>query len=270
VRDAAFYPFALEFEGGAARFPFLFDGKPVTRIAADGTAAPSCLVSSRGAGDMRFDPSGAVPHGLARASFFRAHTIPPGRVYSLVQVHSRDVFVVRDDTETPAAFARAGDGMVSFSRSAFLAVTTADCLPVFLLDTVRGCFAALHSGWKGTGIVLNALSIMREAGTAPEHVAAVFGPCIQRCCYRVDQARADAFDAEFGGVCALGPAVERRTDGAYIGLQAANALLLTGAGVRHIAYCTDCTFTSGRLGSYRREGAQSYTRMIALAGAQFA
>jgi YfiH family protein len=266
VNDIALYPFTLEFEGGAACFPFMFDNKPVTRFAAAGGPAPFSLVSARNAGDMKFDPSAAAPHGPVRESFFRARNIPPDRVYSLVQIHSRDVFVVRDDGETPASFARPGDGMVSFSLGVFLAVTVADCLPVFLLDTEHGYFAVLHSGWKGTGIALNALSIMQEAGTRPETVAAVLGPCIQRCCYRVDQARADAFDAGFGGLSALGPVVERRADGAYIGLQEANVLLLAGAGVRHIARCEDCTFTGERLGSYRREGAQSYTRMIALAG----
>jgi copper oxidase (laccase) domain-containing protein len=40
----------------------------------------------------------------------------------------------------------------------------------------------------------------------------------------------------------------------FVSLQAANAALLAGAGVRNIAYCSDCTFTDERLGSFRREG----------------
>jgi copper oxidase (laccase) domain-containing protein len=51
----------------------------------------------------------------------------------------------------------------------------------------------------------------------------------------------------------------------FIDLQAANARLLAGAGVRNIAVCEDCTFTDERLGSFRREG-PAYTRMAALIG----
>jgi YfiH family protein len=194
------------------------------------------------------------------------------------------VFVVEPGI-LPGAFAREGDGMVCLAperRESFLAVTVADCLPVFLLDTESGAFAALHSGWKGTGIVLKALSIMQERGTRPEAVAAVLGPCIQSCCYQVDEERAAAFEAEFGASSShvppetpfpLGPVTGQAPSvlpaalglGRYIALQAANARLLAGAGVRNIAYCEDCTFTDSRLGSYRREG-QNYTRMAAMAG----
>jgi YfiH family protein len=163
--------------------------------------------------------------------------------------------------------------MLSFCRGAFLAITVADCLPVFLLDTVKGYFAALHSGWKGTGIVLKAVEMMRAAGSGD--IAAVLGPCIGGCCYRVDEERAAAFEGEFGGASVLappgtpyplGPVTLRRGDGVFLSLQAANARLLAAAGIRHIAYCEDCTYTDERLGSYRREGAGAYTRMAAVAG----
>ena len=287
--DSAVYPFTLNFNGDCARFPFIFEGSPVTSIGGD--PAPSCLISARSAGDMafRFPEPNEV-----RERFFRSHGIPPERVYSLVQVHSRDVFVVGDPENpgkfnnaqdsfgirgslpSPSAFARQGDGMVSFVPEAVLAVTVGDCLPVFLLDTERGFLAALHSGWKGTGIVVKALEIMRQAGTRPEAAAAVLGPCIQSCCYRVDEERAAQFEAEFGdaslhvrdsgGEYPLGRVSRQDGSNWYIALQAANARLLAANGVRHIAYCTDCTFTDDRLGSFRREGPQSYTRMIAMTG----
>jgi YfiH family protein len=207
-----------------------------------------------------------------RETFFRSLGIPAKKVYSLMQVHSRDVHVLGElknpeaPLPPPAVFSRQGDGMVSFSNSAVLAITVADCLPVFLLDTEKGVFSVLHSGWKGTGIALRALEIMQKAGTRLEAVAAVLGPCIQSCCYRVDEERVRSFDTEGLSGYPLGPATRHDNSGWYIGLQEANASILAAAGVRHIAYCTDCTFTDKRLGSFRREGAYSYTRMIAMAG----
>jgi YfiH family protein len=278
------YPFKLEFDGVATRFPFIFENDPVPLF--------SCVLSARSAGNMGFS-GGSGPQGLfpePRTAFFRSLGVDPERVYSLFQVHSRDLYSLGDPVSaglssagspstgplsadlpgrpSPAAFARQGDGMVSFYRDVFLALTVADCLPVFLLDTENFFFAALHSGWRGTGIALKALSVMVRAGTRPEAVAAVLGPCIQDCCYRVDEQRAHGFEQEFDGnpEGPLGKTVLRRDDGPYIGLQAANARLLAGAGVRHIAVCKNCSCCDERLGSYRREGPDTYTRMAAAVG----
>ena len=249
------YPFELNFDGVSARFPFIFEGKPIT--------SPSCLISSREAGDMVF----RLPN-KNRDIFLSSMFIPAEKVYSLAQVHSRDVFALNPPVPSPAAFVREGDGMVNFAPDVFLAVTVADCLPVFLLDTESGAFSALHSGWKGTGIVLRALEIMQNAGCRPEAIAAVLGPCIQDCCYNVDEERARNFEAEFGHFCAspAGCAVTRK-DGSswYLKLQEANIRMLAAEGVRHIAYNTDCTFTDERLGSFRREG-RPFTHMLAVAG----
>jgi YfiH family protein len=272
------YPFNLEFDerSGAARFPFVFRDSPVS--------GPSCALSARSAGNMGFLPCPGLPFrpNPEREAFFRSQGIEPERVYSLFQVHSRKVYSIGGplpagspegtsagfgDRLSPAAFARQGDGMVSFRPDVFLALTVADCLPVFLLDTENLFFAALHSGWRGTGIVLNALAMMTRAGTRPEAVAAVLGPCIQGCCYKVDEQRARDFERRFGGSAGpLGNVVLRGDDGPYIDLQAANARLLAGAGLRHIAVCKNCTFTDERLGSFRREGPERYTRMAAAAG----
>jgi YfiH family protein len=205
--------------------------------------------------------------GPARLSLFRSLGLDPARVYACTQVHSRDV--LEAGRKIPNSGPRA-DGLISRDREVTLSVTVADCLPVFLYDTEKGGLALVHSGWKGTGIALNALRLMEERWrTRPEDVAAVLGPCIRRCCYCVDRERARLFDAEFGGPGGefpLGPAVSESGGRFFLDLQAANARLLAGAGVRNIAVCGDCTFTDERLGSFRREGPQAYTKMAALAG----
>ena len=279
-------PFTLIIGETYASFPFYFKGKPVVLI--KNNPAPSCLISNRKAGDMIFRLSNQQPPGTNknREVFFSTLGIPAEKVYSLFQIHSRNVFLPGNlpgskhalsiPLVLPEIFAQEGDGMVSFFSGLYLAVTVADCLPVFLLDTENGFFAVLHSGWKGTGIVTNALEIMKKAGSRPEMISAVLGPCIQSCCYKVNEERAKNFELEFGLASSksdavdpdrfpLGPVIRSGSSGWYISLQAANARLLAAAGVQNIAYCTDCTFTDTRLGSFRREG-ESYTRMIAMAG----
>ncbi|GHV96406.1 hypothetical protein AGMMS50293_27260 [Spirochaetia bacterium] len=254
-----FYPFDLAFgpqsiplapdsEGRPffASFPFMFGGAPVAGI--------SCGLSSRFAGNMVYSEQNP-----ARLALFRALGLDPQRVYGLKQIHSQDVLVV--DRQNPPAVP-AADGMVSCDQEIALSATVADCLPVYLFDTESGAFGLVHSGWKGTGIALRALELMRERWhTKAEAVAAVLGPCIDSCCYRVDAERAAVFEKAFG-------AATRRLDDArgaswYLDLKAANVRLLEGAGVRNIAVCSGCTFTDERLGSFRREGGD-YTRMAAL------
>ena len=252
--------FSLEFAPDAQNRPF-FASFP---FIAGAVAGITCGISSRFSGDMKY--GGQNPARLDLASGLG---LDPSRIYGLQQIHSRTVLVV--DSKNPPAVP--ADGMVCRDRSIALSVTVADCLPVYLLDTESGAFGLVHSGWKGTGIALEALRLMRENWrTRPEAIAAVLGPCIDSCCYKVDAARAAAFEKEFGaqGVrrtpgVRSSPSVRSSPGGdCYLDLKAANIRLLSGAGVRNIAVCNDCTFTDERLGSFRREGEQSYTRMAAL------
>ncbi|MFP3043395.1 polyphenol oxidase family protein [Treponema primitia] len=247
------HPFTLSFDSPSyAQMPLMMDGGVVREI--------RCVISSRAAGNMVYSDDSDT-----RTPFFRSLGLAPEQVRSCTQVHSRTVLAADDRfSGRPEA-----DGMVSRDRTIALAVTVADCLPVFLYDTLTGAWALLHSGWKGTGIVLNALSLMADRwGTRPEAVAALLGPCIHPCCYQVDEERAAVFEAEFGGPSGaypLGPVVKRDGGKPALDLQAANARLLAKAGVRNIAYGEDCTFTDQRLGSFRRER-PAYTRMLAVMG----
>jgi YfiH family protein len=268
------YPFSLAFSGipSAARFSLFMDGRTLDAVC--------CAVSSRSAGDMLCSKTGESP---AREQFFCSLGLEPRTVRSCIQVHSRDVLFADQIRDRPQA-----DGLVAgplagavnaggpAAESPALAVTVADCLPVFLYDTESGAFALLHSGWRGTGIVLKALALMAGRwGVRPEAVTVALGPCICSGCYRVDPGRAEAFEAEFGGpggAYPLGRVVRewkpeegQPERGFSLDLQAANARLLANAGVRNIAYCENCTCTDERLGSFRREGA-GYTRMAAVMG----
>lgn len=252
------YPFHLVFqEETTAWFPFIMDGEALTPQGNNRSIA--CALSSRSAGTMSVKVPAATWH---RHRWYTSLGVDPGQVFTCTQVHSREVLALEPESphEGPPA-----DGMIIQDPRSYLVVTVADCLPVYLYDTESRGFGLVHSGWKGTGIVIKALQLMEARWhTRPEAVAAVLGPCIGSCCYQVEAERVQSFEQEFGGpdgAFPLGPVVK----GSALDLQAANARLLVNAGVRHIALCQDCTFTDERLGSFRREG-PSYTAMAALVG----
>jgi YfiH family protein len=69
-----------------------------------------------------------------------------------------------------------------------VAVKTADCIPILLVDEEHRAVAAVHAGWRGTvlGILQHALRGMREEfGARPARVYAAIGPGIGKCCYDV-------------------------------------------------------------------------------------
>ena len=187
-KDVNIYQFSLSYQKNNcgkplfASFPFIADGKPVKGI--------SCGISSAYAGDMKYGSENENRNAL-----FAEIGLNHVNVYGLKQIHSRMVLAV-DGNNPPSVGA---DGMVTKDRNITLSVTVADCLPVFLLDTKTGAFALVHSGWKGTGIALNALELTRERyGTNTCDIAAVLGPCIDTCCYKVDEERASIFEKDFG------------------------------------------------------------------------
>lgn len=214
-----------------------------------GTVAPAMGISTLAAGDMGSSDEYGRP---ARRELLRFLGVDPGKLVSLKQEHTKLVH-----TAEAAGPGVRGDGIITSDPDRTLGVTVADCLPIFLYHSQKTVFGIVHSGWKGTGIAAEAVSMMaKNYGIAPEMISAVIGPGIGPCCYRVDEKRAEYFIKHYGG-----SAVQ---NGRNLDLKAVNAALLSEAGVGNIAVCTDCTSCSPRFGSFRREGPDSFTRMIAL------
>jgi polyphenol oxidase len=195
----------------------------------------------------------------ARASWLRALGFDAERALTLTLVHSRDVVAA----ESPGDLAGIeADGIVSANPELCALVTVADCMPIFLFDPESGAYGMLHSGWKGTGILVKAARLMaKRYGTKMENLSVHFGPHIGSCCYGVDEERAALFAGEFGG------AAVNRVDGRpRLNLLAANLGLARSLGIGALSYSSSCTVCDDGLGSYRREGAQGFTRMAAVIG----
>lgn len=84
--------------------------------------------------------------------------------------------------------AEACDGHATAAAGVLLAVTTADCVPVFIVDPVRRAVALLHAGWRGAagGILEEGVSVMAaRAGSRAEDLHIHLGPSICGSCYEV-------------------------------------------------------------------------------------
>lgn len=82
-----------------------------------------------------------------------------------------------------------------------LAILTADCLPVILVDPKRRAIGVFHAGWRGTlkRIVEKGVGEMhRWFGSQPSDVKSAIGPGIRGCCYQVGPEVSSAFESQFG------------------------------------------------------------------------
>lgn len=193
-----------------------------------------------------------------RQKFFRKVGINEERVLGLNQIHSHRILAPEEMKE----YEFQGDGLVSNRDDFYLSVTAADCMPLALYDPVTDTRGMLHSGWKGTGILENAVLIMRNRfGSKVQDIITLAGPHIGSCCYRVDIERARIFESSWGK-----NSVVWRGYTPYLSLWESNLEIMKRIGLKKVIRIDACTVCSPVLGSYRREGAEDYTHMLALIG----
>lgn len=217
--------------------------------------APWALLSLRPLGSMRFLHDRPNP---LREEFFRDRGIAPDRVLAVELVHSRRVLFPKGPEELRGVQA---DGLIVEPGPWVPTVTVADCMPIWIRHAASGAYGILHSGWQGTGILADAVRGLGERfGAAPSEIDAFLGPAIGPCCYRVPEERARGFRDEFG------PEAARFEDGAWrLDLGAANLGIARSLGLRSVTRISGCTSCEGDLGSFRREGPELFTRMVAAA-----
>ncbi len=124
--------------------------------------------------------------------------IDPSRIAFCRQVHGDTIHVVDSVPDSLLD----GDALITSQKGLFLGIKTADCVPILLLDPVRGITAAVHAGWRGT-VLRIAGKVVRtmksEFGTQPSDLLAVLGPAIGPCCYEVDDIVLNPLRKSFDG-----------------------------------------------------------------------
>ena len=79
------------------------------------------------------------------------------------------------------------DGHLTTSPGLLLAVSVAECIPVYVADPVRRAVSLVHAGWRGTagGILPKAISLLVEGGSDVGNLLVHCGIGICGACYEV-------------------------------------------------------------------------------------
>ena len=125
---------------------------------------------------------------------------------TLRQVHSDIIRLFESVPDSRNGEPLSGDGMITATPGPLLAIQTADCLPVIVVDTRRHAVGLFHAGWRGTvkRIVEKGVGEMvRCFGSRPRDLKAAIGPGIQGCCYEVGEEVRTKFESQFSYAASL-------------------------------------------------------------------
>ncbi len=205
---------------------------------------------------------------------------------SLKQFHS-DVVHVFDTTHADPC---RGDASITNRSGLLLAIQTADCVPILLVDPQKRAIAAIHAGWRGTLARIAAKTIGKmqmHFGTKPSDLLAAIGPSVGPCCYEVGTEVATQFLSQFSDapdyfdefrtgdepnpiqwLNMMPPGHQPPPKGVLLDLRKANRSQLLTASLRSqnihtIDLCTACR--PDLLFSYRKEGPTSGRLMTVIA-----
>ncbi len=197
---------------------------------------------------------------------------------SLKQIHSDIIHLFDAAPAKPCQ----GDASATNRPGLLLAVQTADCVPILLVDPKQCAVAAVHAGWRGTlqRIVVKAIGqLQMQFKSKPADLFAAIGPSIGGCCYEVGTEVATQFLSQFAEapewfdefrtgdepnpvqwLNMMPPGHQPPPQNVLLDLRKANRAQLLGAGLRApnifvSDLCTACR--RDLLFSYRKEGAQS-------------
>ncbi|HET8666444.1 MAG TPA: peptidoglycan editing factor PgeF [Terriglobales bacterium] len=212
-------------------------------------------------------------------SGFRVHSSSSGLLTDIIGDHGQPLLT--------------GDGLITSTPGLLLAVKTADCMPVLIVDPKKRVVGAFHAGWRGTlrRIVEKGVGEMRRCyGSKASDLQAVLGPSIRSCCYSVGEEVRDHFRSQFDYADELfrewqtyedihlkypllfltmrAPGHSELPYRIFLDLAEANKRQLLSAGLRErnievLPGCTSCE--TGRFFSHRKESGVT-GRMMAVVG----
>ncbi|MBI3999596.1 MAG: peptidoglycan editing factor PgeF [Candidatus Omnitrophica bacterium] len=193
-----------------------------------------------------------------RKAFCDSIGIPFEDLVCLEQVHGANIVRagINDrgkGARSDADAVKGTDAVLTNERSVALAIRSADCVPLFFLDTRHQAIGMAHVGWRGASERLASKMIQafrRQFLSKPNDLVVGIGPTIRSCCYEVG--------LEFRNV--FGPFVARRGTSFYFDLVGWVLEELRSEGVEakqvhDCLFCTSCL--NNEFPSYRKEAAHA-------------
>jgi YfiH family protein len=163
--------------------------------------------------------------------------------FDVWQVHGTRILCTQKPRHPDEPHQKA-DGILTDNPEVSLFMRFADCVPILLVDPVKGVIGIVHAGWQGTASKISQKAVEKMKvcyGSNPMDILAGIGPSICQSCYQVGGEVYNAFAGNFGDQADL--FFVKRDGQYYLDLWKANQVTLSSVGVSKIeisGLCTAC------------------------------
>ncbi len=184
-----------------------------------------------------------------REAFFNELGLTTSQIAFQMQVHSDIITTVEK-----AGSVGESDALITTKKGIGLAISAADCTPIFIYDSANKIICGVHSGWRGTEqqIVLKTLKKLEsEYNSKMDDLFVYVGPSISQKFYEVGSEVAAKFDSIY---------IQIMKGKFYLDVLSANIDLLEehGVPINQIEISPYCSYQEKNiLHSFRRDGINS-------------
>lgn len=184
-----------------------------------------------------------------REMFFNQLGLKTSEIALQKQIHSDIITVV----DKPGIVGES-DALITSKINLGLAISAADCTPIFIYDNSKQIIAGIHSGWRGTQkkIVLKVLQkLAYDFSSKQEDLFIYIGPSISQMNYEVGSDVADLFLSDY---------IKTKNGKLYLDVLSANVDMIEefGVPVNQIEISPYCSYKEKELlHSFRRDGDRS-------------
>src|SRR5450631_2305950 len=100
---------------------------------------------------------------VQRAYLYKYCGVDIPQVFWRKQIHGDDIVIVQGGVKTAKGCPDA-DAYITDEKNLPIAIRTADCVPVFIYDSIHHVIGLAHAGWRGTykSIALKTVQKMQE------------------------------------------------------------------------------------------------------------
>jgi YfiH family protein len=219
-------------------------------------------ISEKKDGDMKIAGENGEKNKENRKLFFKKLNLDYGRVVATKLVHNSTVDFVNN--KNAGDLIEGVDGLVTNDASIVLAITVADCVPVYFYDSKNLVIGIAHAGWRGIrkGIIENMLLKLKKQGAKTEILNVIIGPHIKGCHYEVNEDVWHFFKDIPGAL------VEKHGK-THLKLNKAIISIFTNRGVNinNVSEMNECTHCQkNKYFSYRRDKPKEVQAMVAFIG----
>lgn len=193
------------------------------------------VLSEKEDGNMSF--AGSRKARENRRKFLTDLDINPNQVVGADLKHGDKVKIVGADNT--GELVPNTDGLLTSKKGVYLALTVADCLPVFLFKPKKEIVGLVHCGWQGLAediLCKTCGKIEDKWGKSLDNLLVFIGPGICGGCYKIHKERAEKF-------LDYREALVSKGENVYLDLKKVAKLQLLNSGVleKNIKVSTECT-----------------------------